>query len=132
MNAEKLPEIERRREAAERAEEHHQLFGQIRITPEYIAMAVHVCNFLTINVYVSAYEADPQVAYIAMELGVTPMTGDSDLILVASLLPGQRSCSTFSAASLRNNFDFTMHMPKFIRHRRTLPCEPQCTAAFVS
>jgi hypothetical protein len=33
----------------------------IRNTPEYIAQAVHVCNFLQIEVVMAPYEADPQV-----------------------------------------------------------------------
>lgn len=79
-NAAKSPEIARRQARVEAARLRNDLRGQIKNTPEYIAAAVVLCNFLSIPVIVSAYEADPQVSYAAMAQSLTPITGDSDLL----------------------------------------------------
>ena len=79
-NVEKRPEIERRNAAVAEAEVHNSLIGQIRNTPDYIAKAVNVCKFLGIEVYVSAYEADPQVSFVSLSNGLIAVTGDSDLL----------------------------------------------------
>ena len=62
------------------AEVHNSLIGQIRNTPDYIAKTVNVCKFLGIEVYVSAYEADPQVSFVSLSNGLIAVTGDSDLL----------------------------------------------------
>lgn len=79
-NVAKDPEIERRKVAAELAEERGNLIGQIKNTPEYIAKAIRVCKFLGIRVHVSAYEADPQVSYLSLTRNLIPLSGDSDLL----------------------------------------------------
>jgi capsid protein len=55
-----------------------------RATPEYIAQAAQICSFLCIEFVVSAYEADSQVMYDALPNCLVPITGDSDLLAIAS------------------------------------------------
>ena len=82
----KQPEIERRKEKVKRAKEKNDLRGQVKNTAEYIARVYHGCKFMGIEVYISAYEADPQVLHAALlpsseeEYDVVPVTGDSDLL----------------------------------------------------
>lgn len=80
FNLDKQPEIERRRIRAEDAEANNDAIGQIRNTPEYIARAAHVCRFLGIKVYTSAYEADPQVSYASIANELVPQSADSDIL----------------------------------------------------
>ena len=79
-NVDKEPEIQRRRDAVEAAIGRNDLRGQIKNNPEYIAKAIEVCNFLSIEVHVSPYEADPQVSYVSLKRNLIPVTGDSDLL----------------------------------------------------
>ena len=79
-NDAKSPEIERRKALAAAAKARGDLRGQIKNTPEYIAKAVQVCKFLEIDVHVSAYEADPQVSYVASIQSLVALSGDSDLL----------------------------------------------------
>ena len=79
-NEHKQPEIERRKKRAEEARASNNLMGQIKNSPEYIAQATAVCKYLDIEVHTSAYEADPQVSYVALLQSLVPVTGDSDLL----------------------------------------------------
>lgn len=79
-NADKQPEIDRRQQKVEAAAARNDLRGQVTNTPDYIAKAAHVCEFLNINYCVAPYEADPQVAYMAKKHSAVTMTCDSDLL----------------------------------------------------
>ena len=85
----KSHENERRQQRAETSDDER---SQIRNTPEYIAMAVKVCQFMQIDVLVSAYEADPQVMHYAISNSVIAVTGDSDLLAIGS--PVMPECFT--------------------------------------
>ena len=56
------------------------VYGKIKNTPEYIVLAAQVAKLMKIKYYVSKEEADPHVSYESMTKGLTPVTGDSDLI----------------------------------------------------
>ena len=58
----------------------NDLRGQVKNTPEYIATAIFVCKFLEVDVYMSPYEADPQVSYMSITRFLIPLPGDSDLL----------------------------------------------------
>jgi 5'-3' exonuclease len=79
-NPHKRHEDLRRQQRAERAQRSGMSYGQIRNTPEYIALAVAVCKFMQIEVVVSAYEANWQVMHRAIPDSLTAITGDSDLL----------------------------------------------------
>ena len=79
-NKDKSPEIERRKVAVEAAKASNNLYGQIKNTPDYIAKAVQVCQFLNIEVHVAVYEADMQVSHISLSHSLIPVSGDSDLL----------------------------------------------------
>jgi len=81
-NMHKAPENDRRRVARENAQANNNLMGQIKNTPEYIARATQVCNFMNITVRTAYEEADPQVVYEASQSDdvLIPVTGDSDLL----------------------------------------------------
>ena len=81
-NVHKAPENERRKVARDSAQANNNLMGQIKNTPEYIARATQVCNFMNITVHTAYEEADPQVVYEASQSDnvLIPITGDSDLL----------------------------------------------------
>jgi len=79
-NVDKSYESQRRQDLADNARADNNLRGQIRNTSEYIAKAVAACRFLNIECHVAAYEADPQVTYLALSRSLIPMTGDSDIL----------------------------------------------------
>ena len=79
-NLAKVPEIKRRRAAVELAQQRHDLHGQVKNTPEYIAKAMAVCQFLSIEAHVSAYEADTQVSFCTCKESLVAVTSDSDLL----------------------------------------------------
>ena len=79
-NIHKCHENRRRQEKAEDAREKNDARGQIRNTPDYINMAVAVCQFMGIRAHVSSYEADPQVAHHALQHDLIAVTSDSDLL----------------------------------------------------
>lgn len=79
-NAAKGPEIARRKARSIAAKVRNDLRGQIKNTPEYIAKARVLFQFLNVKTGVAAYEADPQVAYESITRHLTVVTGDSDLL----------------------------------------------------
>eukprot|EP00986_Skeletonema_menzelii_P005570 scaffold2080_cov121-Skeletonema_menzelii.AAC.2 len=76
-NKEKRFEDERRRQKRDKAKDD---YGRIKITAEYIAMAMCVAKSMKIKCFVSKEEADPQVSYVSMSNGCIPVTGDSDIL----------------------------------------------------
>ena len=86
VNEHKGPENERRRTLAETAKRNNNLIGQIKNTPDYIALAATVCNFLDFKNYISYEEADPQVVYETSmsHIKLVPLSGDSDLLVYQS------------------------------------------------
>lgn len=80
LNIDKQPEIDRRQQRVDDAATRNDLRGQVKNTPDYIAMAAHVCEFLNIEYCVAPYEADPQVAYMATKHSAVTVTCDSDLL----------------------------------------------------
>ena len=79
-NQHKVFENQRRQRKSDKARAENNLRGQVQNTPEYIAKATAICHFFGIDVRVSAFEADPQVASHALHCSFVCMTGDSDLL----------------------------------------------------
>lgn len=79
-NPDKAPENAGRREGVKATQRDDNLQGQIKNTPEYMSKAVSVCRFFDVDVRVSAFEADPQVAQCSLSRSLVSIRGDLDVL----------------------------------------------------